>query len=135
MEPRSDRGWGVVVALSVTVILLSVVSPVLLIFVPLSLLLLALPPRRPTLLMLGVALAATAFLGVGDSPLWYAERGWALLLGAWFVVVVARWPGAGFMPRALAALGAAMASATLFLSASRGGWEFLDWTLARRFRG
>lgn len=135
MEPRSDRGWGVVVALSLTVMLLSVVSPVLLIFVPLSLLLLALPPRRPTLLVLGIALAAVAFLGTGDSPLWYAERGWALLLGAWFVVVVARWPRAGFMPRALAALGAAMASATLFLSASQGGWGFLDWTLARRFRG
>lgn len=133
MEPRSDRGWGVVVALSLAVLLLSVVSPVLLVFIPLALLLLAVPPRRPGLVILGLALAAGALMGAHDSPLWYAERGWALLLGAWFVVVVARWPGANFLPRALGALGAALLTAGISLTAVRG-WAFLDWTLARRFR-
>jgi hypothetical protein len=62
------RGWGRVAVLALATMVLSVVQPALLIFVPLALLALALPPRRPLLLALaGVVLWLTFGQGVGTG--------------------------------------------------------------------
>lgn len=135
MSGKPGRGWGAAAGLALVTVSFAVVSPGLLIFVPLSLLLLALPPRRPHLQFLGVALAVLAFSGSEGGAFWYAERGWSLILGAWFVIMVVALPGAGFLSRALAALGASVVSAAIFLSLRPGDWSSLDWTISRRING
>jgi hypothetical protein len=120
--------------LSLVVAAFSVVHPALLIFTPLALLLLALPPRRPALLLLGSVLLGVALLGPADDALWYFERGWVLVLGGWFLVLVVAWRGASFMARALGAVGATVASALLLFSVRRGGFASLDWAVGDRLR-
>lgn len=129
----TGRGWPKALGLALAVLLLSTVQPLVLVLVPLGLLLVALPPRRPHLVVLGLLLVALALLGPRDM-LWYAERGWTLLLGAWFVVLVAMWPGRYFLPRGVAAVAAATVSAGLVLAVQRDGWEQVDWALSRMFR-
>jgi hypothetical protein len=73
-----------------------------------------------------------AFLGA-RGPLWYVERGWALLLGAWFVLVILAWPRASFVTRAVGATAATAASAAAVLLMG-GGWSELDWTIASHYR-
>jgi hypothetical protein len=125
------RGWGTVVGLSLVAAALSVAHPALLIFVPLALLVLALPPREPKHLVIGGVLLAVLLLGPTGEPLWYMERGWALLLGAWFVIMVVGLPDASFITRALAAVGVSAASAVLaLLVRGRAGLEQADWVVA-----
>src|SRR5690606_21851700 len=92
------------------------------------------PPRRPVLLALGAFICWLAFTGEPPNALWYFERGWALLLGAWFVVFVALMPRWTFLPRALSALGAAAVSATALLIVNRGGFAMLEGAIAARLR-
>lgn len=127
------RSWPRFLGLTLAVLTFSTVHPGLLVLVPLGLLLLALPPRRPHLVALGLLLVSLAAFGARDM-LWYAERGWVLLLGAWFVGLMAAWPGRRFLPRGLAAVGAAAGSAVLVFVVRREGWHQIDWTLGRAFR-
>lgn len=130
------RGWLRVAGLAAATMILSVVQPVLLIFLPLALLLLGLAPRPPALVAFAVVVLWLVFGGgIVDETLWYFERGWSLLLGAWFVVIVALMPGRRFLPRALAALGATTASVIGLLAVNRGGWDRLDHAVAEQLRG
>jgi hypothetical protein len=114
---------------------LSVVQPALLIFVPLALLLLALPPRPPVLVAVAAAILLLAFGGgLVDETLWYFERGWALMLGGWFVVMAVALPERGFLSRALGALLATSASVGLLFATTRGGWDRLDHAVAEQLR-
>ena len=133
--PQRGRGWAAVAALALATAFLSVVQPALLMFVPLALLLIALPPRRPVLLALGVFICWLALSGAaGSNALWYFERGWAMLLGAWFVVFVVVLPRWTFLPRALAAVGATAATVSGFLLLNRGGFAILDGAVDARLR-
>ncbi|HKJ93159.1 MAG TPA: hypothetical protein VJ957_08325, partial [Longimicrobiales bacterium] len=98
--------WPAVVGLSLVVILMSVVQPALLVFAPLGLLLVAMParPRRPHLLALGLLLLGLMFVGARGDMLWYVQRGWVLVLGAWFVAFVVARPRASFISRGLGAV-------------------------------
>jgi hypothetical protein len=132
--PRG-RGWGVVAALALATLFLSVVQPALLMFVPMALLLIALPPRRPMLLAFGLFVCWLAFTGrPGTNALWYFERGWALMLGAWFVVMTVLVPRWTFLPRALGAIGSTVVTAAVFLVANRGGFAMLDGAVAAHLR-
>jgi hypothetical protein len=134
--PPAGRGWGRVAALTLVTLVLSVVQPALLIFVPLSLLLLGLPPRPPLLVAFALLILWLSFgQGLADDTLWYFERGWALMLGAWFVVMVAALPARGFLGRALAALAATTATAGALLAVNRGGFDRLDHALSEQLRG
>jgi hypothetical protein len=136
VDEKPGRGWGVVAGLALVAAACSVVSPGLLIFLLLALLLLALPPRRPTLVAVAAGLAYVIFRGGAPHRFtdgsWYVDRGWILLLGAWFVVMVALWPTARFINRALAAVGAAAASTALLLVLFPSGWRNLDWLVSHR---
>lgn len=130
-----SRGWGLVALLALATLVLSVVQPALLIFVPLALLFVALPPRRPVLVALAGLVGWLAFRDApGAQTLWYFERGWALLLGAWFVLAVALLPGSRFLARALAALAGTIATVAVFLVVNRGGFAQIDHAVAEQLR-
>lgn len=78
----------------------------LLILLPLSLMLIALPPRRPGMLVVGLLGAAFLLRGPAD-PLTDFARGWSLVVGAWFLVAYVAIRSERFFSRALAAVAAA----------------------------
>jgi hypothetical protein len=114
------------------VITFSVIHPLQLVLVPLALLLLALPPRSPREVLVAALLIGLVFAGPRGT-LWYVERGWALLVGGWFVVAVAAWPAGRFTARGVAAIAGAMATAAAIIFV-RGGWTVLDETIAAQYR-
>lgn len=136
MDSRPGHGWGAAAGLALATVAFAVLSPGLLIFLPLSLFLLSLPPRRPILVGFGALLALGGLVGAepGSGPLWYMERGWVLVLGAWFMVMVHLLPRAGFFTRALAALGASSGTVALLLTLLPEGWSVVDWAITRRIQ-
>lgn len=85
----SERGWALAraVLLALAAVVLSPVSPLVLVTVPLALLLLAFRPDDLRAGGAAILILVLAFLGPADGrdSLWYVERGWALLAGGGFV--------------------------------------------------
>lgn len=125
-------GWPTVLGLTLVVLTFSVVHPLQLMMIPLAMLLVALPPRRLSLLLFSAALVVLSFAGPRTS-LWAVERGWALMLGAYFLAAVVLWPAWPFVQRALAALAAAVVTGA-GLIALVGGWPELDWMISSHYR-
>ncbi|MEN8375848.1 MAG: hypothetical protein ABFS34_10410 [Gemmatimonadota bacterium] len=127
------RGLLTPVALILAVMVLSgPVSGTVLLAVPLGLLLVV-SPGRPLFALAGAVLLGvvlTAPVPEADG-LVRAERGWALLAGAWLLMVTAIAPRWGALRRALAATVGAAASAAVVLL-STGGWAPLEAALDRR---
>lgn len=134
MAPGRGRGWGAVLALALLAALLSAVQPGLLIFVPLGLLLVSMPPQRPLQFGVGMLLVFASFVGPPPNPFWYFERGWALLLGGWFLGAVAFLPRAAFMGRALTAVACAFATAAALFASGRASFAQVDSTVVTRLR-
>lgn len=130
----AGRAWGAAAGLALLTTVSPAVHPLLLIAVPLGLLVLAMPPPRPALIAFAAALAAVLLVGGAAGTLWYAERGWALVVGAWFVVAVVLWPSGDFIHRALAAIGAAAVSAVLVYTFQPVVFAELDWAVGERLR-
>lgn len=128
------RGWGAVAALALATVFLWSLHPTLLILVPFALLLVALPPRRPPLVIGSALLLWFVFSGSRAEPLWYVERGWALLLAGWFIAFGALWPRRSFIVRGLASVAATTASAGIVIAASRTGASFVDGMVTERMR-
>lgn len=127
MTAVRNRGWAAVAALASVVLSLWIVQPPLLIFVPLALMLVALPPRRPMLLALAIFVIWLVFRPVLTSGvMWNFERGWALVLGAWFVLVVALTPGWRFLTRSITAVVGTAGTMCLLIAVNRGGLSALD---------
>lgn len=127
-------GWGTVAGLAVFAAMLSTVNPGLLLVVPFVLLSVALPPRRPLLLAVALGLAAVLLTGPRGGLVWYFERSWALLLGAWFVLAVVLLPGSRFLARGLVALSGAALTALPFLLLNDGLFGSLDMAIGTRLR-
>ncbi len=125
-------GWPTVLGLTLVVLTFSVIYPLPLMLVPMALVLVALPPREPRQLVFAAVLLAAAFWGP-HGALWSVERGWALVLGGWFVVAVLVWPDRPFLPRALLATAATVATVALLIVGS-GSWAELDWAMASQYR-
>ena len=125
-------GWPTVLGLTLAVVTFSVVRPLQLMVVPIALLLVALPPRTPRLLVFAGVLVALAFLGP-RGPLWSVERGWALVLGGWFIVMVLAWPNRPFLARAVAAVTATVVTSAALIAAF-GSWGELDWAITSQYR-
>lgn len=134
VDGGSGRTWPRALGLLVAVVSLTVVSPSALIGVPLVLLVLALPTRSTGLMLVGAFAAYLAFQGVSRDGLWYAERGWAILVGGWFVALTLRWPALRFTGRALGAVAGGMAAGAAVLAVGGGRWSVLDWMMAQRIR-
>lgn len=128
------RGWGAAIALGVATLLLWSLHPTLLILVPFALLLIALPPRRPPLVVGAALLLWFLFSGSRSGALWYVERGWALLLAGWFIAFGAMWPRRSFIVRGLASVAATMASAALVVASSRPGPSFVEGLVSQQMR-
>lgn len=120
-------------ALALVATLISAIHPALLIAVPLALLLIALPPLHSPYRLIGLVLLALLFATPATGPLWYAERGWSLMVGAVFLLVVTLWPRAGFMARGIVSVAAAcLAGAAILVGAQ--AWRPVEWSITRRFR-
>jgi hypothetical protein len=123
---RRGRGWGTALGLVILTSLASVVHLALLIFLPLALMLVALPPRRPWFVIVGVLGALLLLRGpVGDAALDFG-RGWTLVLSGWFIVASVAMPANGFLRRGLLAVGAASATAAVLFALNPGSFAALD---------
>jgi len=96
-------------ALLAAALLVSPISPLLLVLVPLALMLVALRPDDLLAILTGLALLALAFLSGGPTrgTEWFAHRSWPLLLGSGFIVTTLVLRRATLFTRSLAAICAA----------------------------
>lgn len=106
----------------------------LLVAVPYLLMVSGLPVRRASAYLIGAILAAAVVTGAREG-MWWAERGWAVLVAGWFVALTLRRPETGFLPRALGSVAGAAAVAVVAVAMRDGGWGALDWQVGERVRG
>lgn len=85
-------------------------------------------------MILGILLLVAIFAVRAGDWLWYLERGWVLVLGAWSVLLACIWPRGRFVSRALAAVAGATASVTLLFLINRGGFAHFDAAMADRLQ-
>lgn len=134
-EKNARHGWLAVAGLVVLTAAFSVVNPAPLIFLPLAVLMFALPPWRPVAVLIGAAVVILFFTSEPSGSLWYVERGWALILSGWFVVAVMAWPSARFLSRALVALAGTLVSAAVLFVMRPGGFARVDELIGGRLQG
>lgn len=132
----SSRAWSLARAglLVVAVALTAPVSPLVLVGVPLAVLLAAFDRRDPMALAAAGLILLLAFGGIGgaaDDPVWFAERGWALLLGGGFVAATVVAEEAGVLARSVAAVGLAAAGLAALGLVRPGLLAELDWWVER----
>lgn len=127
----SRRRWSLARAcgLALLVVLLSPVSPLVLVGIPLAVFLLAYQHRNYVALALAAAILLAAFgtLPARPSPLWYAERAWALMLGGGFVLAGLFLRSSGVMVRSLAAVAIAMAAVAFSAALRPALLSEIDW--------
>ncbi|HEV2150663.1 MAG TPA: DUF2232 domain-containing protein [Longimicrobiaceae bacterium] len=129
MGPQEESGrgrWGTAAALTVAAMLFPVLAWPFLLAAALSVLLIALPPRRPATVALGLAGLALAALGVpGAGIAGSVTLAWTLVAVGAFVLAGLALPGWPFFPRALAAVASAAAVVGAWLGAT-GAWRRYD---------
>lgn len=127
----SPRGWALVRAggLALAVVLLSPLSPVVVVLLPVAVLLAAFHHRRPVALAVAAAIVWMAFASAppDPGPLWYASRAWALILGGVFVGASVLLPGMRVLTRAIAAVAGAFALVAFSGLVRPGLLAELDW--------
>ena len=124
---RPERTWLRAVALLLVTLVLAVFSAGVLVAVPFLVLAMVLGTRRFATVM-AATLAVMVTLGVtARGGIWYLERGWAVVLAGWFVVLTMRWPGSRFFPRALAAVLGTFALVAALLALQPGSWSMVNW--------
>jgi hypothetical protein len=128
-----ERRWLRAAALLGAAIVLSG-QPLVLVILPLALMTVLMPDRRGFGLVAAALLLALVMVGSPKTGSWYLERGWALLVGGCFVALTLRWPGWGFVPRALGAVGGAFAASALFFLVRPESWTVADWVMNDRIR-
>jgi hypothetical protein len=113
----------------------AVVQPTVLMGIPFLAMGVALGLRRPGVFVLAAATTAFVVLGGERDGLWYAERGWALLVAAGFAAVTLRRPTSAFSARALISVVGAAAVSAAFLGIRAGDWVSLDASVRTRLQG
>lgn len=124
------------VGLALAVVLLSPLNPLVVVAVPVAVLLVAFRPGDYRAVALAALLVGLTFLrpGAGEQALWFAERGWVLLVAGGFVLAAALDVGRSLLLRGLAGLatGAAGIAVTgLFRPEVVGR---VDWSISSRIR-
>jgi Predicted membrane protein (DUF2232) len=122
---RGQRGWGSALGL-IVLTGFSVVHSALLIFVPLALMLIALPPRRPWHAIVGVFGAGLLLWGPTGQLTYDFGRGWSLVLAGWFLVMSVVIRRDRFLSRALPALAGAVLTTGVFFVLNHGSFAQLD---------
>lgn len=134
----TSRGWGLLRAswLLLAVVLLSPISPLVLIGIPLAILLLSFCSRDLMALVVAAVILATVFTGVPelDRAFWVAERGWALLVGGAFVLATLARPTDRVISRALYALVTVLALLLVHSLFRPGLASELDWWMSTELR-
>lgn len=105
------RGWTLLraVLLVCAAVVLSPLSPVLLVFIPLALLLLAFRSRDWLAVAVAAMILALSFAGGAPGGIeWYVPRAWGLIAGGTFVAVTAVRGGNGVLGKALVAVALAV---------------------------
>jgi hypothetical protein len=128
---RAERGWPRAVALLLLAWAFPVSRANILIAVAYLVMLVGLPVRRRGAWVIG-AIMVWAVLSGDHEGLWWTERGWALLVGGWFVALTIGRPGTGFLPRALSSVAGAAAVAAALVVVRGGLWNVLDWQVSER---
>jgi len=132
--PTSENGreWSRAAALFFVMLAISAVHPTVLLAVP-FLGLVAVFGMNSIRAALFAALAMiVAVGGGGDSPIWFVERAWAVVLAGFFVVATLRWPEQPFSDRALRAVGATLVVAVGGLAWRPEAWGAVDWIVRDR---
>ncbi len=133
--PQRDRGeWRRAAGLLLVVLAFSSVSPMVMVGLPFAFMVLLMPVRRFGAMALAAVVLIFAFGAPDPSGLWYAERGWAILVGGWFVGLTLRWPHTRFTVRGLGAALGAVATATAWFAARPMTWSVIDWRIGERIR-
>jgi hypothetical protein len=127
-----SRGWLRAVGLMAALGALSVGSPTVLLAAPVGLLALVLHPGRFPTLVVGALTVMVLLGGDSSSGLWYVERGWALIVGGWFLALTLRWPHKPFLPRGLGALAGAFTAVVVLFRVRPGDWAVVDWAVVSR---
>jgi len=131
--PAAGRwGWLRAVGLMATTGLFSVVNPGVLIAIPFGLLVVFMPSKNFSALVLAVAAGVFVAVGNPGSGIWYAERGWAFLLGGCFLALSLRWPSGRFLPKGLGAVFGAFLFVGLLFGVRPGDWAVVDWAVRSR---
>jgi hypothetical protein len=120
-EGGGERRWLRPLGLFGLVLALAVGQPLVLVGIPFALLAFLAPGDRLVGLLVGAVIIAFVFAGAPGEGLWYLERGWAVVLGGWFLAVTLAWPQLPFFPRSLVALGGTLAWCGTVL-VGIGGW-------------
>lgn len=127
----AERRWARAAALFLVALTLSP-RPFVFIALPFAMLAMVGHGRRGAVLVAATIMAALVLTGPAGSGAWYLERGWALFIGGWFVLLSFRWPDRTFFTRALGAVAGAFAAGALFFVVRPGGWGVADWSLTSR---
>lgn len=126
------KGWVRAVALMLAAGMLSVLNPGVLIAVPFAFLAFFAYPRQGFSILAGGLATVLAFGGGPNSGLWYLERGWALILGGWFLAITLRWPGGRFVSRGLGAVAGTFGAMALLFWTRPGQWAVVNWAITSR---
>jgi Predicted membrane protein (DUF2232) len=136
MEEAVDEGgrgrWSAAIGLSFAVLLLAVFDALALVLLPMAILLVGLPgERRMKWVAAGVILWVIAVI-LSTGGLSALSRGWALMLGATYLMLTLVRPGWAVISRSLAAVGAALGVGGLGLLLS-GQADALDRMIRAHF--
>ncbi len=133
----AERGWTLTRAalLVAAAVLLSPISPVWLVLVPLALLLLAFRTEDWMSVAIAAVILGLGFAGSRPGGMeWYVPRAWSLIAGGTFVAVTAARGHTGLVGRTLGAVGLAL-MAVLAIGAIRPGvLQAVDWWMAAEIR-
>jgi hypothetical protein len=133
----AERGWTLTRAalLVAAAVLLSPISPVWLVLVPLALLLLAFRTEDWMSVAIAAVILGLGFAGSRPGGMeWYVPRAWSLIAGGAFVAVTAARGRAGLVGRTLGAVGLAL-MVVLAIGAIRPGvLQAVDWWMAAEIR-
>lgn len=110
----------------------AVVQPSVLVAAPYILFGFVLGMRRPRVFAACLLAVVVVTWGAPRDALWYAERGWAVLAGGWFVALTLRRPEASFSGRALGAVAGAAAVVAALLGVQSGAWGTIEWAVGER---
>jgi len=126
------KGWWRAAGLMLLTGILSVVNPGVLVALPLGLLTVFSRERTGLSILVILLVVFLVLGGIPGSGLWYAERGWALILGGWFLSLTLRWPEEPFITRGLGAVAGTFGAVGLLFWARPGQWAVLDWAVTSR---